>query len=98
MFAQIKVCLLCFCVLPFVTGCAILGDPAEKAASAGGKLVKYYCANVTVPEVREKIRERVNYHAAPDAIAVTCADGNAPATPALNTGVDQEKLPAKPPQ
>lgn len=81
MFSKIKISLLCVCIFTCLSGCQLLGDPLEKAAGAGGKLVKYYCANVTIPEVREKIRERVNYHAAPDSVAVTCAKGG----PVLNS-------------
>ena len=69
-------------LLAAVAGCSLLGDPLEKAAEGGGKLVKYYCKNVSVPEVRAKIRERVNFYAAPDSVQVTCAEGG----PALTAG------------
>lgn len=83
MFAKIKISLLFLGLAIGLDGCALLGDPLEKAAKAGGKTVKYYCANVTIPEIREKIRERVNHYAAPDSIAVTCASGG----PVLNSAV-----------
>lgn len=60
-------------VLAFLSGCAIIGDASERAAKGAGSLVKGYCDNITVPEVREKIRERVNHYAAPNAVVVQCA-------------------------
>lgn len=81
MFTKIAVGLLSIGCVIGVSGCSILGDPLEKAAEGGGKLVTFYCNNVTIPEVREKIRERVNAHAAPNSVAVTCVNGG----PALNS-------------
>ena len=60
--------------LAFASGCALLSDSLEKAAKAGGKIVKEYCENVTVQEVRDQIRDAVNAKAAPHSVSVTCAD------------------------
>lgn len=67
--------------LPFVGGCSLLSDQVERAAKGAGKVVTYYCENVTVPEIREEVRAKVNKHAAPHSVAVTCADGG----PTLDT-------------
>lgn len=67
------------------SGCSILGDATDKAAKAAGKLVSGYCENVTIPEIREEIRAKVNAHAAPHAVMVQCANGG----PALVAGGNQ---------
>lgn len=64
------------------TGCSILSPQLDKAAKAAGKAVTFYCENVTVPEIREEFRDKVNLHAAPNSIVVNCASGG----PALRTG------------
>lgn len=69
------------CVGVVLQGCALLGGPADKAAKAAGKLVTEYCDNVTIPEIRDQIRAKVNEYAAPNSVAVNCAKGG----PALQT-------------
>lgn len=61
--------------LSSVSGCALLSDQLDTAAKGAGKLVTYYCENVTLPEAREEIRAAVNTHAQPHSIAVECAEG-----------------------
>ncbi len=76
--------------LTFASGCALLSDNLEKAASGAGKLVKSYCENVTIPEVRQQIRDAVNAKAAPHKIEVICADelpAAAPAAPDPNAAL-----------
>lgn len=83
---MLKTIILAGLALTALSGCTILGDASEKAAKGAGQLVKGYCENITVPEIREKIRERVNFYAAPNAVMVQCAvagpalvaGGNAP--------------------
>lgn len=70
----------------FASGCALLSDSLEKAAKAGGKVVKEYCENVTLPEVRDQIRDAVNAKAAPHKVEVTCADETPAPAPAPPTG------------
>lgn len=74
--------LLAASLLPLTTGCSILGDQLDKAAKGAGKLVSFYCENVTIPEVRDELRAAVNAHAAPNSVQVTCANGG----PTLKSG------------
>ncbi|MGE0294721.1 MAG: hypothetical protein AB7P97_20410 [Hyphomonadaceae bacterium] len=73
--------------LTFASGCSLLSDNLDRAAKGVGKVVVYYCENITVPEIREEVRAAVNKHSAPHTVAVTCADGGptlestAPAAP-----------------
>lgn len=87
MFTQSKIIMLRVCLLVGLaigaSGCSIFSENADKVAKAGGRLVTFYCDNITVPEIREEIRAKVNAYAAPNAVAVTCANGG----PALNTAV-----------
>lgn len=78
--------------LASVSGCALFSDQLDRAAKGAGKVVKQYCENVTIPEVREEIRAAVNKHAAPHSVAVECVDGG----PILKTGEGEavESLPA----
>ena len=62
-------------------GCTLLSDNLNRAAKGAGKVVHLYCENITIPEVREEIRNKVNQHAAPHSVAVNCVDGG----PALVT-------------
>lgn len=55
------------------SGCTLLGEVSEKAAQRIGKGVQVYCEE-TIPDVRETFREKVNAHAAPHSVQVTCAD------------------------
>jgi hypothetical protein len=74
-----------FLILPLVvlaTGCGVLAPQIDKAAKGAGKLVTFYCDNVTLPEVRDELRAKVNEYAAPNSIAVTCASGG----PVLKSG------------
>lgn len=63
---------LVFSVL-VLNGCTLLGEVSEKAAQRIGKGVTVYCEE-TIPDVRETFREKVNAHAAPHSVQVTCAD------------------------
>lgn len=69
------------CALTFASGCSLLSDNLDRAAKGVGRVVVYYCENITVPEIREEVRAAVNKHSAPHSVAVTCADGG----PALNS-------------
>jgi hypothetical protein len=60
------------------SGCALLSDQLDKAAEGAGKVVKQYCENVTVPDVREQVRAAINKYAAPHSVSIECADGNGP--------------------
>jgi len=64
-----------------LAGCALLSSDLEKAAKSAGKVVKSYCENVTVPEVRQQIQDAINAKAAPHSVAVTCADTSTPPAP-----------------
>ncbi len=74
--------LLVLPLLVLATGCQVLAPQIDKAAAGAGKLVTFYCTNVTVPEIREELRAKVNAAAAPNSVAVTCANGG----PALKSG------------
>lgn len=63
------------CAAMFASGCGLLSSSLERAAKGAGKVVTYYCENVTIPEIREQVRAAVNQHAAPHSVAVECADG-----------------------
>lgn len=58
-----------------LTGCSLLSPQIDKAAKGAGKLVTFYCENVTLPEVREELRAKVNAAAAPNSVEVKCASG-----------------------
>ncbi len=58
-----------------MSGCSILGPQIDKAAAGAGKLVTFYCNNVTIPDIRDQLREKVNAAAAPNSVTVTCANG-----------------------
>jgi hypothetical protein len=72
--------LLVVCMLA-LGGCSILAPQIEKSAKAAGKAVTFYCNNVTDQAAREQFRAQVNTYAAPNSVAVTCANG----TPTLKT-------------
>ena len=61
----------------FASGCSLLSENLDKAAKSAGKVVTYYCENITIPEIREEVRAAVNKHAAPHAVAIKCADEEA---------------------
>lgn len=61
--------------MALMSGCALFADNVDKVADGAGKLVKFYCENVTIPEVREEIRAAVNAKASPHSVAVECANG-----------------------
>ena len=73
--------------LTSATGCGLLSSNLERAAKGVGKVVTYYCENITVPEIREEVRVAVNRHSAPHSVAVGCADGG----PALHSEMDVNK-------
>ena len=56
-------------------GCSLLSPQIDKAAKAAGKMVTFYCGNVTVPQIREEFRAKVNAEAAPNSVQVECAGG-----------------------
>ncbi len=67
-------------ILPLIllaTGCEVLSPQIDKAAKGAGKLVTFYCDNVTSTEIREEFRAKVNAAAAPNSVAVTCVNGKA---------------------
>jgi len=64
--------------LPLAAGCSLLSDNLDRAAKGAGKVVKTYCENVTIPEIREEVRAAVNKHAAPHSVAIECVDKSAP--------------------
>lgn len=61
--------------LTSLNGCALLSGNLERAAKGAGKVVTYYCENITVPEIRDEVRAAVNKYAAPHSVAITCVDG-----------------------
>ena len=61
--------------LALLNGCALFGSELDEAAKGAGKLVTFYCKNVTDDTLREEFRATVNRHAAPHSVAVTCASG-----------------------
>lgn len=66
-------------VLLCATGCGLLGGKElDRAAEGAGKLVTFYCENVTIPEIREQFRAAVNQHAAPHSVSVQCVQGGQP--------------------
>lgn len=69
---------LMFLALAWLSGCALLGGELDKAANGAGKLVTFYCENVTDPTVREEFRAAVNAKASPHSVSVTCANGGPP--------------------
>lgn len=75
-----KLC-LCLCISTLsvaLSGCALFGSELNKAAEGAGKLVTFYCDNVSSADVREQFRVAVNEHAAPNSVIVTCANSAAP--------------------
>lgn len=68
------------------SGCTLFAGELDKAADGAGRLVRFYCENVTVPEIREEFRLAVNAHAQPHSVSVQCAQGGVPlvVTPPLN--------------
>lgn len=58
------------------SGCTLFAGELDKAADGAGRLVKFYCENVTVPEIREEFRLAVN--AQPHSVSVQCAQGGVP--------------------
>jgi len=74
--------LLVLPLLLLATGCQVLAPQIDKAAAGAGKLVTFYCDNITVPEIRDEFRAKVNAAAAPNSVQVTCANGG----PVLKTG------------
>lgn len=72
MYRQSLLALCIVCVASLTGGCALFADQIDKAGTAGGKLVTFYCENTTA-DVREAIRAEVNAKAAPHSVAVTCA-------------------------
>lgn len=62
-------------LLVTLSGCSLFGEPLEKAAEGAGKLVTFYCENVTDDTVRAQFREAVNVEAAPHSVTVSCAQG-----------------------
>jgi hypothetical protein len=72
--------LFALAMLP-LSGCSLLAPQLDKSAKAAGKAVTFYCQNVPDQAAREAFRAQVNQYAAPNSVAVTCANG----TPALST-------------
>lgn len=70
--------LITMSVLLLTSGCALLGNEMNQAAKGAGKLVTYYCENVTDPTLREQFRAAVNQHAAPHSVRVSCVQGGEP--------------------
>lgn len=68
-----------------LSGCSLLANDVEKVAKAGGKLVNFYCANVSDESIRLQIREKVNSYASPNTVVVTCAGGG----PQLRAGGEE---------
>lgn len=69
-------CLL-FVVAP-LNGCSLFGGQLDKAAEGAGKLVTFYCENVTDDTTREEFRTAVNAKASPHSVTVMCVNGVAP--------------------
>jgi hypothetical protein len=60
---------ICF----LASGCTLFQENAEDIGKAAGEVVKAYCDNVTIPEVRDEIRAFINKYAEPNSVSVTCA-------------------------
>jgi hypothetical protein len=73
--------IITLCAIVALSGCSLLAPQIDKTAKAAGKAVTFYCLNVTDQAAREAFRAQVNQYAAPNSVAVTCANG----TPALST-------------
>lgn len=74
-------CLMTYTILLLATeGCSLLAPQLDKAAEGAGKLVTFYCTNITDASIREQFRAAVNARAAPNSVAVTCAQGGPPLT------------------
>lgn len=67
--------ILAVSVICLLSGCSILSPQIDKAAKGAGKLVTFYCDNVTIPEIRAELRDKVNAAAAPNSVEVKCANG-----------------------
>lgn len=72
---MLKTIALSLCAL-LLGACSILAPQSDKLAKNAGKLVTFYCKNVTNPQMREEIRAAVNKYASPNSIVVTCSDGS----------------------
>lgn len=72
--ARIALAAMAVSAATFASGCALLSDNLDKAAKGAGKVVTYYCENITIPEIREEVRAAVNEHAAPHSVAIECVD------------------------
>ena len=72
--AAVTLGVLCFAT----SGCALFGAELDKAAEGAGKLVTFYCENITSEEIRTQFRAAVNQHAAPHSVSVACAQGGTP--------------------
>lgn len=83
MYSKIARGLLFLGVFSFLQACSVFAPQADKLAQAGGKLVTFYCNNVSDSSIRQQIRDAVNKYASPNSIRVDCANGGAP----LVTGV-----------
>lgn len=59
-------------------GCALFSRELDQAAAGAGRLVTFYCQNITDPSIREQLRAAVNAKAAPHSVSVTCAQGGDP--------------------
>lgn len=77
--------------LTFAAGCSLLSENLDKAAKGAGKVVTYYCENITIPEIREEVRAAVNKHAAPHAVAIECSEGG----PVLRTDPEPASEPTE---
>lgn len=67
-----------FLTLATLSGCALFSKELDKAAEGAGRLVTFYCENVTDGAARAQFREAVNAKASPHSVAVTCANGTPP--------------------
>lgn len=61
-----------------LSGCAFFSKELDKAAEGAGKLVTFYCENVTDDAARTQFRDAVNAKAAPHSVSVACVDGRPP--------------------
>lgn len=78
--------------LVLLSGCSLFGKELDRAAEGAGKMVTFYCDNVTDPAIREQFRTAVNEHARPHSVTVNCVSGGEPLivtsdppTPSLET-------------
>ncbi len=87
-------CVLTYAVLLLASGCTLLSPQLDKAAEGAGKLVTFYCQNITDSALREQFRAAVNAKAAPHSVAVTCANGGPPLV--TRGTVDDDETPPAP--